>query len=36
MTTLGSDVDEVERLISQEANTEFAIGVGSGTDALLS
>lgn len=33
--TLGSTVDEVEALIAKEANTQFAIGVGSGTDALF-
>ena len=33
--TLGSTVDEVESLIAKEANTEFAVGVGSGTDALF-
>tara|TARA_B100000242_G_C43041478_1_gene485890 strand:- start:1003 stop:2145 length:1143 start_codon:yes stop_codon:yes gene_type:complete len=33
--TLGETVDEVEQLISKEANTKFAIGVGSGTDAIF-
>ncbi len=33
--TLGKTVDEVEELIAIEANTKFAIGVGSGTDALM-
>ena len=33
--TLGTTVDEVEDLISKEANTKFAIGVGSGTDAIF-
>ena len=33
--TLGKAVDEVEALISNEANTKFAIAVGSGTDALF-
>ena len=33
--TLGTTVDEVEQLISNEANTRFAIGVGSGTDAIF-
>ena len=33
--TLGETVDEVEKLISKEANTKFAIGVGSGTDAIF-
>ena len=33
--TLGAVVDEVEELIANEANTDFAIGVGSGTDALF-
>lgn len=33
--TLGSTVDEVEHLISIQANTNYAIGVGSGTDALF-
>ncbi len=33
--TLGTTVDEVEELISNEANTRYAIGVGSGTDAIF-
>ena len=33
--TLGEAVDEVELLISKECNTKYAIGVGSGTDALF-
>tara|TARA_Y100000589_G_C27188759_1_gene643833 strand:- start:1412 stop:2560 length:1149 start_codon:yes stop_codon:yes gene_type:complete len=33
--TLGRTVDEVEELIANEANTKYAIGVGSGTDALM-
>ena len=33
--TLGRAVDEVEALIANEANTKFAIAVGSGTDALF-
>ena len=33
--TLGKTVDEVEVLIANEANTKYAIGVGSGTDALM-
>ena len=33
--TLGSTVDEVEELIAAEAETKFAVGVGSGTDALF-
>ena len=32
--TLGEAVDELENLIAKEAETEFAIGVGSGTDAI--
>ncbi len=32
--TLGKAVDELESLIAKEADTEFAIGVGSGTDAI--
>ena len=32
--TLGNEVDELEKLIAIEANTKFAIGVGSGTDAI--
>ena len=32
--TLGEAVDELESLIAKEADTEFAIGVGSGTDAI--
>ena len=33
--TLGSIVDDVERLIAKEAGTKHAIGVGSGTDAIF-
>ena len=33
--TLGQAVDDVEELIALEANTKYAIGVGSGTDALM-
>jgi len=33
--TLGSTVDEVEELMAIQAQTKYAIGVGSGTDALL-
>ena len=33
--TLGKTVDEVEELIAYQANTKYAIGVGSGTDALM-
>ena len=33
--TLGSCVDDVEKLISQESDSKFAIAVGSGTDALM-
>ncbi len=33
--TLGKAVDDIENLMSKEANTEFAVGVGSGTDALF-
>ena len=32
--TLGSAVDELESLIAKEAGTKYAIGVGSGTDAI--
>ena len=32
--TLGSTVDEVEELMAIQAQTKYAIGVGSGTDAL--
>ena len=32
--TLGKAVDELESLIAKEAETDFAIGVGSGTDAI--
>ena len=32
--TLGSSVDELEKAIAKEAGTKFAIGVGSGTDAI--
>ncbi len=33
--TLGNAVNEVEALIANETSTKFAIGVGSGTDALF-
>ena len=33
--TLGSCVDEVEEKIAREANTKYAVSVGSGTDALF-
>ena len=33
--TLGETVDEVEELIAREAGTKYAVGVGSGTDALF-
>ena len=33
--TLGRVVDELEELIAIEAGTKYAIGVGSGTDAIL-
>ncbi len=33
--TLGQAVDEVEEIMAFEAGTKFAIGVGSGTDALM-
>jgi len=33
--TLGNAVNEVEELIANEASTKYAIGVGSGTDALF-
>ena len=33
--TLGNVVDEVEHLIAKEAGTKYAIGVGSGTDAIF-
>ena len=33
--TLGSVVDDVENLIAKEAGTKYAIGVGSGTDAIF-
>ena len=33
--TLGAIVDEVEEMIANEAGTKYAIGVGSGTDALF-
>ena len=33
--TLGKAVDEVEELIAKEAGTKYAVGVGSGTDALF-
>ena len=32
--TLGSSVDKLEKAIAQEADTKFAVGVGSGTDAI--
>ena len=34
--TLGHCVDEVEEKIAKEANTKYAVSVGSGTDALFS
>ena len=33
--TLGNSVDEVEELIANECRTKHAIGVGSGTDAIM-
>jgi len=33
--TLGSAVDELENLIAVETSSKFAVGVGSGTDALF-
>ena len=33
--TLGRCVDEVEEKIAREANTKYAVAVGSGTDALF-
>ena len=33
--TLGNSVDEVEELIANECGTKHAIGVGSGTDAIM-
>ena len=33
--TLGKSVDDVENLISKECQSKYAIGVGSGTDALM-
>ena len=33
--TLGNTVNEVEELIAKECCTNFAIGVGSGTDAIM-
>ena len=33
--TLGECVDDVEKLIAELAGTEYAIGVGSGTDAIF-
>ena len=33
--TLGKSVDEVEELIANECRTKHAIGVGSGTDAIM-
>ncbi len=33
--TLGAIVDEVEVMIAEEAGTKYAVGVGSGTDALF-
>ena len=33
--TLGNAVDEVEELIAKECGTKYAIGVGSGTDAIM-
>ena len=32
--TLGESVDELENLIAKEAGTKYAVGVGSGTDAI--
>ncbi len=33
--TLGKSVDDVESLIAKECQTKYAVGVGSGTDALM-
>ncbi len=33
--TLGTVVDELEQLIAEQSQTKYAIGVGSGTDALF-
>ena len=33
--TLGNSVNEVEELIANECGTKYAIGVGSGTDAIM-
>lgn len=33
--TLGNTVNEVEELIAKECGTKYAIGVGSGTDAIM-
>ena len=33
--TLGNNVNEVEKLIANECGTKYAIGVGSGTDAIM-
>ena len=33
--TLGNNVNEVEELIAYECGTKYAIGVGSGTDAIM-
>ena len=33
--TLGNSVNEVEELIAKECGTKYAIGVGSGTDAIM-
>ena len=33
--TLGESVNDVEELIAREASTKYAIGVGSGTDAIF-
>ena len=33
--TLGESVNDVEELIAKEASTKYAIGVGSGTDAIF-
>ncbi len=33
--TLGQSVNDVEELIAKEASTKYAIGVGSGTDAIF-
>lgn len=34
MSSLGENIDEVERLIAQETETDFAVAVSSGTSAL--